>query len=63
MAAGKLLTEFKEHTGGVNAISFHPQELLLASAGQDRCGALRCLLAAFTCLTSPRFLEHELFNH
>lgn len=35
LPAGKLLKEFKEHTGPVVDVCFHPDEFLLSSAGQD----------------------------
>ena len=36
LRAGKLMTEFDDHSGPVNDGEFHPHEFLLASASNDR---------------------------
>ena len=36
LTAGKLLNDFKLHTGPVNTVEFHPNEFLLASGSSDR---------------------------
>ena len=36
LRAGKLMTEFDDHSGPVNDVEFHPHEFLLASASNDR---------------------------
>ncbi|UYV81194.1 KATNB1 [Cordylochernes scorpioides] len=36
LAAGKMLTEFRGHTGPITDIEFHPNEFLLATGSQDR---------------------------
>uniref|UniRef100_A0AAV2M3U3 Katanin p80 WD40 repeat-containing subunit B1 homolog n=1 Tax=Knipowitschia caucasica TaxID=637954 RepID=A0AAV2M3U3_KNICA len=36
MGSGKVITEFKSHTGAVNTVQFHPSENLLASGSADR---------------------------
>ena len=36
LTAGKLLNEFKAHTGPITWLEFHPNEFLLATASADR---------------------------
>ena len=36
LTAGKLLTDLRLHTAGVNVVEFHPNELLLSSGSSDR---------------------------
>ena len=36
LSAGKVITDFKSHTGAVTSVQFHPKEFLLASASFDR---------------------------
>lgn len=36
LRAGKMMTEFAQHTGPVSDVEFHPHEFLLASASHDR---------------------------
>jgi len=36
MTAGKQLAAFRQHSGPVNTIQFHPNDLLLASGSSDR---------------------------
>jgi len=36
LSAGKMLTEFKNHTGPITAVEFHPNEFLLATGSADR---------------------------
>ena len=47
LTAGKLLADFKDHSGGVTTCEFHPDEFLLASGSSDRSvldGELTCLI-------------------
>ena len=36
LSAGKVITDFKSHTGAVTSVQFHPKDFLLASASSDR---------------------------
>ena len=36
LTAGKMLQDFKQHSGPVNTVEFHPNEFLLASGSSDR---------------------------
>ena len=36
LTAGKLLTDLRLHTAGVNVVEFHPNELLLSSGSSDK---------------------------
>ena len=42
LTAGKLLRDLKLHKGAVNAVEFHPHELLLASGSADRLATRSC---------------------
>lgn len=37
LTAGKLISEFKDHSGPITSLEFHPSEFLLATGSADRC--------------------------
>lgn len=36
LSAGKIIADFKNHTGAVNTIQFHPKEYLMSSGSSDK---------------------------
>ena len=36
VTAGRMLNEFKAHTGPITCLAFHPSECLLATASADK---------------------------
>ena len=36
LSAGRMIADFKNHTGAITSVRFHPKEFLLASGSSDR---------------------------